>query len=717
MKKKNKVVLSMGTIAAVVIPTTIVAAGIGSKTNSINNIKENSLYTGYSKSLNLFSGTVGENARPLLQGTNKSITSGFKGQLFEDSRGNLWALSNKNPLQVLRHDALEWKDAEHGSQVTNGSYGQIYEDSKGDLWVISSSGIQVLRVSEGKTEWETQFEGNQITNGEGGQILEDSEGNMWAIANYHSLQVLRKGSTRWMVAADGNELLNNNFHSKLFKDSKGNLWAMSFNHQLQVLRKNNTRWEKAGRYGRHITPDNTTASGFNANGKIFEDSKGNLWVGGSNYPLEVLRAGEVTWEIVGGSNPIITNSDGLLIDEDSKGNLWAAGSNSRLLTLKNGEQIWAYAGHGSAVYGGESGEIVEDDFGNLWIMGGSTALQVLRHDKEKWEYAGNGNNIENFNVGCIFKDSKGNLWTMGRDTALQVLRKGSEKWVDREAEKKVVSLANEEQKNIKNKLFPGGIQDASNKAKFSRKTAAEIKALVENDPKQLKNILNIDILNLGSHTKVKSMEILTEDGGMNFKFEISTISASNPIQSFEAKVTTLTEKQILDSANSKIQNKEQSFVESKIKNFDTTQVSKNAKATKKKAVDIVRSINDDIFKLKQILGLDVNDFIKGTTSAINKIKLTSKDGEIQLSVTVYTPGVTQQYINVPVAAAIETMTNKEVDEYNKKTNWGGIIGGTLAGLIILGGISIVLYKVGKQIQKRRRDKFQNKLDSNIKIKR
>ena len=716
MKKKNKVVLSMGTVAAVVIPTTIVAASISSETHSIN-IKERSLYTKYSQSLNSLDGSMSENSRPLLQGKNKSITSGFKGQLFEDSNGNLWALSSDNPLQVLMHDEFEWKDAGHGSKVTTGAFAQIYEDSQKNLWVISSSGIQILRVSKGKTEWETQFEGNMIVNGSGGQILEDSKGNIWAIADNSSLQVLRKNKTRWEIAGDGNELLYNNGNSRLFEDSKGNLWAMSFNHELQVLRKNSTRWEKAGRYGRRNIGTNTTNFGFNDNGKIFEDSKGNLWVGGSNYPLQVLRSGKRSWEIVGGLNPIIANSNGLLINEDSKGNLWAAGEASRLLILENGQQKWKRAGHGSEIVSGDSGELLEDNSGNLWIMGGGTALQVLKHNKDNWEYAGNGNKIESFNVGCIFKDSKGNLWTMGRHSPLQVLRRGQTEWVDREAERNVVLLANKEQENIKRKMFPNGTEDTIRKAKSSRKTSEEIKKLVVNNPQKFKEILNINISDLGPNTKIRNIDIKTQDGEMEFLIETSTISASKPIKKFDVRIQTLTEKEVLDLQNHNVQSKEQALVETRIKNFNTTQVSKNAKATKKKAADIVKSINDDIYKLKKILGLDVNDFVSGTTSAINKIKLTSKDGEILLSLTVYTPGVKKQYINVPVTQSIETMTNKQVDEHNKKTNWGGIIGGTIAGIIILGGISVVVYKVVKQIQKRKRDKFQNKLDSNIKRKK
>ncbi len=89
MNKKNKVVLTMGAVAAVVIPTAIVATSVGSQVNTLNNnIRDNSLYSAYSNNLTLFNDSS-ENARPLLQGTNKSITSGFKGQLFEDSKGNI----------------------------------------------------------------------------------------------------------------------------------------------------------------------------------------------------------------------------------------------------------------------------------------------------------------------------------------------------------------------------------------------------------------------------------------------------------------------------------------------------------------------------------------------------------------------------------------------------------------------------------------------------
>ncbi len=715
MNKKNKVVLTMGTVAAVVIPTAIVATSVGSKVNTINNIKGKSLYSEYSNNLTLFN-DLSENARPLLQGKNKSITSGFKGQLFEDSKGNIWALSVDNPLQVLKHGESEWKDAKHGNRIKNGLKAKIYEDSKGNLWTISSSGIQVLRVSEGKTEWDSNFVGNRISDGTGGQILEDAQGNMWAIADNTSLQVLKKGSQTWEIARNGNKLLYNNDDSKLFEDSKGNLWAMSFGHELQVLRAGSSYWENANPSGRDETASagTTTNYGFNSGGKIFEDSKGNIWVGGSNYPLNVLRSGKKTWEIVGGAtSPVIWNSEGLIIHEDSKGNIWAVGNSSWLKVLKKGHNTWEQAGHGSDIASGDSGNMIEDSEGNLWIMGGSSPLQVLRHNASQWDYAGNGNKINSYNLGSILQDSHGNIWTMGREIPLQVLRKGKTKWVDRTSEKNIISLANKEQESIKNKILPSGLKGAENKAKSLQKTSEEIKELIANKPNKFKDILNINVSDLGPNTSVKKINFDAMDGEIGLQVETLTVSASLPTKKFDFKIKTLSEKEVLDLRNGNLQTKEQKSIVSKIKDFDTKQVSAKAKETKKTAEEIAKLINDDALKLKKILGLDVDKFVEGTTSAINKIKLTSKDGEIQLSLTVYTPGVEQQYINVPMGSTIETLTDKEVENLNKKSNLGGIIGGTIGGLIILGGISILAFKVWKQIQKRRRDKFQNKLDSNI----
>ncbi len=77
---------------------------------------------------------------------------------------------------------------------------------------------------------------------------------------------------------------------------------MSFGHELQVLRADSSYWENASQSGRdyNASNSNTTAHGFNGGGEIFEDTKGNIWVGGSNYPLNVLRPGKKKLEIVGG---------------------------------------------------------------------------------------------------------------------------------------------------------------------------------------------------------------------------------------------------------------------------------------------------------------------------------------------------------------------------------------------------------------------------------
>ena len=357
-----------------------------------------------------------------------NITDGSKGVIFEDSSGNIWAMGNETPLQVLKKEsdgfANSWTSDNtsgllSGSKITNGWYGTIFEDSSGNIWAMGyNTPLQVLKKeSDGfASSWTSDntsglLSGSNITNGYYGTIFEDSSGNIWAMGSITPLQVLVKKedgnyADSWISDSAQEGLLKDSnitdgANGVIFEDSSGNIWAMGSSKPLQVLKK-----ESDG-FASSWTSDNTSGllnglkMGYNFSGTIFEDSSGNIWAMRAGTPLQVL----------------VKKEDGNYADS------WISDSAQEGL-LKD-----------SNIRGGTNGVIFEDSSGNIWAIGHSTPLQVLVK-KEDGNYATswisdptqpgllNGANINGGRYGAtIFQDSSGNIWAMGTEILLQVLWK------------------------------------------------------------------------------------------------------------------------------------------------------------------------------------------------------------------------------------------------------------------------------------------------------
>ena len=401
--------------------------------------------------------------------------------VFQDSSGNIWAMTSGKPLQVLKKEgegfARSWiSDSTqsgllNGSNITNGTRGVIFEDSYGNIWAMGFwTSLQVLK-KEGEgfaRSWNSNrtqpglLNYSNITNGDSGVIFEDSSGNIWAMGNGTPLQVLKKEgngfATSWIRDSAQPGLLNgskitNGTRGVIFEDSYGNIWAMGHETPLQVLKKEGngfaTSWISDSTQDGLLNRSNIVDG---VGGVIFEDSSGNIWAMGNETPLQVLKKEgngfATSWisdsaqaGLLKGSN--ITRGFNGVIFEDSSGNIWAIGYSTPLQVLKkegNGfatswisDSTQAGLLNRSNIVDGWGGIIFEDSGGNIWAMGNGTPLQVLKKEGNGFANSWisdstqtgllNGSNIVDGWDGVIFEDSSGNIWAMGYSTPLQVLKK------------------------------------------------------------------------------------------------------------------------------------------------------------------------------------------------------------------------------------------------------------------------------------------------------
>ena len=216
---------------------------------------------------------------------NSNIDLGLYGIIFQDEFKNLWATGHNQKLQVLEANSSKngyvttgWTSNNNNrllvnSNITKGGNGTIFQDYFNNLWSMTyKNKLQVLRVNDDgddyvNTGWISDInsgltKGSNIIDGQNGIIFQDKFKNLWAMANNTSLQVLKANlqkdgyvNTGWTSAnnnglTNGSNIVDGN-RGIIFQDDYYNLWTMSssitkdvnkiektFHTKLQVLKAN-----------------------------------------------------------------------------------------------------------------------------------------------------------------------------------------------------------------------------------------------------------------------------------------------------------------------------------------------------------------------------------------------------------------------------------------------------------------------------------------------
>ena len=231
------------------------------------------------------------------------IKNGEAGKIFEDSQGNIYAMGTDAHLEVLYKGEQNFVKAK-GHKGTYNRFTrerQLVEDSQGNVYIFNFEFIDSnqmlnaeLKVLYKGTKEFVKAPGNSIFNGNMGIIFKDSQGNIYAMGMGSStgksnFVVLYKGEKEFKNVPGISEFYG--YSGVIFEDSQGNIYAKGQRDSFYVLYKGKKEFEKPlgtaffqKGYENGIT---TNYNLFIGAAKIFEDSKGNIYVlsAGSTNPL------------------------------------------------------------------------------------------------------------------------------------------------------------------------------------------------------------------------------------------------------------------------------------------------------------------------------------------------------------------------------------------------------------------------------------------------
>ncbi len=413
--------------------------------------------------------------------------TGTPTNLFKDRNGIIWVGTTNG---VARYDSenIEMYGAEQGLKVLNVS--TLFQDSKGRIWI----GTNLETVSVIDPDQKLIYEFSGMLNYPKYGFEEDEEGNIWvAIGNNGGYKII-DFENKIIRTLGTDEGLNGTFGITAFQDKEGLMWLTTFDgiNILDLKNGKNIQFtEENGLLSNqvvHIDSDRSgriwiaAGTGINiidnkensiskiteenglegATGYVFEDSRGNEWIGtltGVVYKYSskeetirkfVLREGQgkivypiieddenQIWASILGSGIFrINQEDGM------PGNFTTAdglGSNSMWSTLEAGDgKIWIGSYDGIDIYnpetrtirhlGKEDGllsirnsNLIEDSMGRIWTSGNVDGVTIIDPKNETIRYLTTNEGIITNRIRDMVVGPEGRIWMGGAEGELITL--------------------------------------------------------------------------------------------------------------------------------------------------------------------------------------------------------------------------------------------------------------------------------------------------------
>jgi signal transduction histidine kinase/sugar lactone lactonase YvrE len=311
--------------------------------------------------------------------------------LSEDSQENLWIASAEQGFLRLAPsgEVTTWNRASGWSD----SGRCVFEDRERNLW-LGTSGNGLLRLTP------QRFRCFGLVDGPKGidvsSVSTDAEGGLWAATLGNWLFHLTKtGVTNSAKPGVDN---HSPYVQTVLSDRAGRLWFGSAGERLRLVDQNGTH---------EIAPTEAGSASVTA---LFEDSRGQVWVGTDNG---VAMCDGTTFKTFKLGDDLIKRAFAS-ITEDASGALWVA--NSEAVFRRGGEQSFVQVknGDGQPIKGAAA--LKADRDGSMWLASSDHGLSRWRNGQLTQVDLASGSPFNS--VRSIVEDNDGYFWmTAGHSIA------------------------------------------------------------------------------------------------------------------------------------------------------------------------------------------------------------------------------------------------------------------------------------------------------------
>lgn len=325
---------------------------------------------------------------------NHGLSSGFVRTVMQDHKGYMWFGTTHGLNKYDGYEITTYKNIPGDSaSLVSSDIPEVFEDSYNQLWIGTIDGICRLNRETDNFAFYEATKGLMVDH-----IVEDKEKNVWISADAYLYRYNRKRDT---FTRCNDEPLPR-IITRMFIDSKDTFW-ISTEDGMYIFDRQNFTFARQ----RHIDIRMIRV--------IYEDSRGNFWIGSS---VEGLKLYDRASQTVSTPN-FIDSLDVYAVFsfmEDEEGNLWI-GSENRGLFIFDTEKRKLYRyqtikGNDESLSFNTINDMCLDSNGHAWLgifMGGVNYVTQRKfahiHANNPYDKQINSNNILSF---C--EDQDGNIW-------------------------------------------------------------------------------------------------------------------------------------------------------------------------------------------------------------------------------------------------------------------------------------------------------------------
>jgi ligand-binding sensor domain-containing protein/two-component sensor histidine kinase len=329
----------------------------------------------------------------------------------EDQDGNTWiGTDTGGALKILRNGFTSYGEPDG---ITDTNIKGVFEDLAGTLYTVSYFGdIHYFDESKfTKLNLNLPSSSTSLVQAWTYKPFQDHTGEWW-FASYNGIyrfpraesvtQLAHAKPKKLYTTKDG--LANNNVN-KMFEDSRGDLWISMFSRSKEVL----SRWERSTDTF-HNYSDKDGLSPFKLAISFAEDASGNVWIGFEDGQLVRYKAGRFTQP---------TKELGLSVGDictlyfsAHSGTLWFGTSEGGLGRINNPNdehpQLVMYT-TANGLHSNHVDSITEDHLKQLFI-GTNNGIDIFDPKTGFIEHYSDAHGLSNIEVSKLLFDRKGTLW-------------------------------------------------------------------------------------------------------------------------------------------------------------------------------------------------------------------------------------------------------------------------------------------------------------------
>ena len=294
----------------------------------------------------------------------------------------------------------------------NNTIWSFAEDKKGNVWVGTDAGLTYFnRTDNSFKSYMHDAKNNNSISGVGYTLLRNKDNNDLWVGTDAGLDLYHAETGVFQHIKDNKHTIDGKKIRVLFEDSKGNIWMGTLRQGVIVYNKKNQQFTQF----KH-DPQNPNSISNNGGTYAFcEDREGNIWM--STYAgIDIYNPTNNQFTHYSSKKINVLDSISIIVSMfvDSKSNIWIGTLDAGLLKFnKKSNRFVAYTKQNGLV-DNTVNSIIEDDKGFLWL---STNHGIVRFDPVNEKFRNysvyNGLQDEEFDVGAGLRAKNGDIFFGG----------------------------------------------------------------------------------------------------------------------------------------------------------------------------------------------------------------------------------------------------------------------------------------------------------------